>query len=205
MNSKHTKNKARAIAKTYTPEEAKHLILEAFRDNSDPENIFTEIARDLLPQIVSGTPEESKRAKQWLLGKSDEAQMTMGLEHHYPLLDTVDRRYAALVLSIVRQIEQEYDCKTTVEKILAEQITIAHIKVIAHSATYQDWLGSAGRSDSRIKAQELEALSRQIERAQRQLLSSLTALRQIKHPQLEVNIVTRNAFVAQNQVNVPRS
>lgn len=203
-NNMRTKNKA--VAKTFTSEEAKSIVLDIFREQSDPEEIFKEIARNLLPQLISGTPKESERAKEWIFGRSEEAVMTMGLTHHYHLIGTVDKSYAALVLSMVRQIEKEYDCKTAIEKMLAEQITMAHIKVVAHSAVYQDWLGIVGKQGTGIEAHELEALSRQIDRAQRQFLSSLTALRQLKQPQMEVKIVARNAFVAQNQqVNtVPR-
>jgi hypothetical protein len=44
-----------------------------------------------------------------------------------------------------------------------------------------------------------EITSRQVDRATRQLYAALSTLRQIKHPQLEVNIVNKNTFVAQNQ------
>jgi len=122
-----------------------------------------------------------------------------GLEHHYPLLDGVDRRYAALLLSIVRQIEEEYGCKTATEKILAENIAFAHVKIIDQSRRLNDELEAMGHSTMKEIVAATEVVSRQVDRATRQLYAALTTLRQIKHPQLEVNIVNKNTFVAQNQ------
>jgi hypothetical protein len=193
------KNKTAAIAKRYTPEEARRIVLELFRASSDPEQIFRDIGENLLPKLVDGTPAESEEAKRKLLGKSDEAIMTMGLEHHYPLLDGVDRRYAALLLSIVRQIEEEYGCKTATEKILAENIALAHVKIIDQSRRLNDELEAMGHSTKKEIIAAAEVVSRQVDRATRQLYAALTTLRQIKHPHLEVNIVNKNTFVAHNQ------
>lgn len=194
-----TKNKTAALARRYTPNEARRIVSEVFRESSDPESIFRDIAENLLPQFVDGTPDESERAKRLLLGKSDEAKMTMGLDHHYPLLDTVDRRYAALLLSIVRQIEEEYSCVTATEKMLAENIALAHVKIIDQSRRLNDLLRVIGQNGKKEITNAVEIVSRQVDRATRQFHAALITLRQIKHPQLEVNIVNRNTFVAQNQ------
>lgn len=189
----------KAITKCFTSEEAEKLVHEVFKKESDPDNIFTEIAEKLLPDLMHGTPEESERAKQFLIGRSEEALMTTGLTHHYQLLDCVDRRYAALLLSMTRQIENDFECKTTAEKALAENIALAHVKVIDHSRQLHEALGQMGRSSTSIRSQEVEALSRQVDRANRQFLTGLTTLRQLKYPALQVNVISRNAFVAQNQ------
>jgi hypothetical protein len=123
----------------------------------------------------------------------------MGLEHHYPLLDTADKRYGALLLNTVRQIEKEYGCTSAVEKMVAESIGMAHIKIIDQSRRLNELLDVMSHGRRIEVAREVEALSRQIDRATRQFYTALTILKQIKHPQLEVNIVNRNTFVAQNQ------
>lgn len=191
------KTNTKALAKKYSLDDAKRILLDIFQESSDSENIIRDIADNILPKILSGTKKESDEAKRTLLAKSDEAIMLMGLTTHYPLLDMVDRRYAALLLSLTQQIEKDFNCSTAVEKTLAEDIAVAHIKVIDQSRRLNDWLNYSENSDGVIKASHLEALSRQIDRANRQLLSSFSVLRQIKHPQLEINI--RNAFIAQNQ------
>jgi hypothetical protein len=186
----------KSITKRYTPQEAQRIALEIFREDSDPENIFEEVAK-LLPHIIDGTPKEHEDAKRKLLNKCDEARMTAGLENHYQLLDTVDRQYAALLLRITRQIEREFDCTTAAEKMLAEQAAMAHLKVIDHSRRLNDTVECMSHSSKRDIAPQVEALSRQVDRASRQLYTALSMLRQFKQPQLSVNI--RNAFVAENQ------
>lgn len=184
------------VVKRYTPEEAQRIALDIFREDSDPESIFEEIAK-LLPQLIDGTPKQYEDAKRQLLNKCDEARMTAGLENHYQLLDTVDRQYAALLLRITRQIEREFECTMAAEKMLAEQAAIAHLKVIDHSRRLNDTIECMSHSTKREMAQHVEALSRQVDRATRQLYTALSMLRQFKQPQLSVNI--RNTFVAENQ------
>lgn len=197
-------HKSKSITKTYTLNEARQIMLDLFRESSDPESIFRDFADNLLPRLIYGTPKESEEAKRWVLGKSEEAKMTMGLETHYPLLDVVDPRYAALLLTITRQVEADYNCTTAVEKLLAENIAVAHVKIIDQSRRLNDLLGSIGYSDKRHVTAAVEVLSRQIDRATRQLYTALTTLRQVKHPQLAVNIVNRTTFVAENQqINTP--
>ena len=52
-------------------------------------------------------------------------------------------------------------------------------------------------SDERTRY--LGYLSKQMDRAHRQYLSALMTLKQLKAPAIEMNIKTKNTFVAQNQ------
>ena len=45
----------------------------------------------------------------------------------------------------------------------------------------------------------LAILSKELDRAHRQLITALTTLRQIKNPPIEFNVKAKTAFVAQNQ------
>ena len=42
-------------------------------------------------------------------------------------------------------------------------------------------------------------ISKELDRANRQFITALTTLKQIKAPSLEINVKTKAAFVAQNQ------
>lgn len=196
-NSRHRKSKSQAIAKAYTAEETRRIVSELYRDESNPESIFEEIAENIIPNYLHGTQEERIRAKYTLLNKRDAVAMTVGLDHHVPLLDVVNKRYAPLLLAITRQLEREYDCTTAMEKMLAEQIGMAHLKIIDHSRQLNDAIELMSRSGGKNIAQQIEVLSRQVDRATRQFYSSIVTLRQLKQPQLAINI--RNTFMAQNQ------
>ena len=187
-----------ALTDQMSPQEIKETILYLFEESSDPNGILRDIGEKRLQKILHGTDEEAEEAKHFLLGQSDEAIMLMGLVTHYPLLDTVDRRYAALMLTITRDIEKEHQCTTTIEKILAENVAVAHLKMVDVSRRLNGMLEFMDHSvDNSVVPKQVEALSRQADRAHRQLLQSITTLKQLRQPTLEVNI--RNAFVAQNQ------
>jgi|GEM_PF-4182947 len=94
---------------------------------------------------------------------------------------------------------KEYKCTTTTEIVLAERIASAHVELMGYREVYNVWLASAERKSSPINGRDLDALSRHIDRTHRQMLATITALRQLKQPHLEVNVIARNAFVAQNQ------
>ncbi len=182
----------------YTPEDARKLVEFIFLENSDPQNIYSELAEKVMPKFMKGTDEEKEWARRQLLGRSSEAVMTVGLINHYQIIYTAEKQYASLILEITRKIEKEHECTTAVEKILAEQIAMAHIKIIDYSRRFEEWCSSPQSSKVEI-TKFLEMLGRQIDKANRQLHTAIIVLRQIKQPALSVNINTKNIFTAQNQ------
>ena len=58
---------------------------------------------------------------------------------------------------------------------------------------------NAGEYITENRTKYLAMLSKQIDRANRQFLSALTTLKQLKTPSIEMNIKTNTAFVSQNQ------
>jgi hypothetical protein len=59
---------------------------------------------------------------------SEQALMTLGLDNHYVLADSVSEHLRGLAIETARQIEKEYDCKTPSEKILAEMVSSAYVR-----------------------------------------------------------------------------
>lgn len=83
-----------------------------------------------------------------------------------------------------------------------EIVTNSFIRAIDHSRRFNNCL-NAGEYLSDERTRYLTMLSKQIDRANRQYLNALTALKQIKAPVIEMNIRTNTAFVSQNQqINV---
>ena len=94
---------------------------------------------------------------------------------------------------------KEYMCATPTEKMLAERIASAWVELAGYREVFNVWMASAERRSSPINGKDLDALSRHIDRTHRQMLATITTLRQLKQPQLQVNVIAKNAFVAQNQ------
>jgi hypothetical protein len=193
-----TSNNKTITSKSYTSDIAKGILEDILAVNSDPQVVFDKLAEEVVPKLLHGTDEEKLWAKNEISCRSEEAVMALGLTNHYHLIPTTDKQYAALILSMTQQIEKDYDCKTAVEKALAEQIAIGHIKVIDYSRRFEEWCGN-GHLSKDAMVRFLGVLSRHIDRTSRQLLTAITVLQQIKRPPLEVNINTKNAFVAHNQ------
>ncbi len=70
--------------------------------------------------------------------------------------------YSQMAVVAVDRVKKEYDCASTTEKMLAEQIGIMQINLFALTDALATWLNAAGRRNSPIKGREIDALSRHI-------------------------------------------
>jgi hypothetical protein len=98
--------------------------------------------------------------------------------------------------TIRQRLIDEYDCKTAAELILADEMATAYWRQMKCEA-YVGRLLEKGLNQLRINA--LKEYRQQIEQAHRQIDVSLTMLKNLKQPQLKVNVKTDNAYFAQNQ------
>lgn len=123
--------------------------------------------------------------------------MMMGLDTHYPIINTVPEKYAPFLLGVIRNIIREYNCTTSLEKAVAENIAGAHIKTIYYSKILNDNIGKNSIGVDGVDF--LEMIGKELDRANRQLNSSILTLRQIKAPPTSFKITATNAFIGQNQ------
>jgi hypothetical protein len=192
-NAVTQRNKNVAIEKT-TPEKLKKYLDSAayILAGGHPELIMQELDEKILPRIMTGkmlTPQMAENIKK--------ALMDYGLDTNYPITETVAKRYGPLVIEFGHQLIKEYDCKTPSEKALAQVAVGAYGRILDYStklagSLMQDWF-----IEERLHF--FSILSKEIDRAERQFITALVTLRQIKTPSLEINVKTKNAFVAQNQ------
>lgn len=190
------KPESKAIAKTFTEAEARDFVRERLRIEADPAYFLSNAAK-FLEEHEKASKKDAKKEQDEFLKIASKALMALGLETHYVLAETTSERYWPLAIEIARQIEREYDCKTPTEKMLAETAASAYIRMFTYSRKLN------ALTDERHLSAERNGyggmLSKEIDRAQRHLLSTLLTLRQIKNPPLELNIRATTAFVAQNQ------
>lgn len=184
------------ITKKLTTEEVRDLVKKALRADYDPDKIL-QTATDKIIAIVSGNRKKTEKATKELIEISNKSLMSLGLETHYALAETIDTRYRPLVIEVVRQIEKEYDCETPSEKILAEIIAGTYGKIIEYSKRLEYCTKIEYLSNE--KNGYYAMLSKELDRAHRQLITAFITLRQIKTPPIELNVKAKTAFVAQNQ------
>ena len=195
---KSTDNKkTTTLVKSYTTEEVKEFLQPRMNIRSDPEYLFGEVA-DILPKLYTGNKKDQAEVRKLLQEKSSELSMALGLTNHYHLTQAVRKQYRPLVLSVVQQIEKEYNCTTASDKALAELAALAHVSVIESQRRTTSIFNCLEEVDD-PSTRYIAVLNKQTDRANRQFITAITTLRQMKQPQMQVNIKTNNAFVANNQ------
>lgn len=190
------KKEDKAIIKKMTVEEAKDFIKEIAYIDGEPKRIMKELSEDLLPQIKAG--KANKKVREKTTETVSKALIVYGLETHYPLAETVNKKYRPLVIEFSNQLIQEYKCQTSSEKALAEIVANAYMRVLEFS----ELMNSVRRNledITNIKNGLYSILSKELDRANRQFITAITTLKQIKTPSLEINVKTKAAFIAQNQ------
>ncbi len=120
------------------------------------------------------------------------------------LLDIIsgkDEEQHAL-LALRQRLVQENDCKSAMELILVDQLAAAYWRLMK-GEFYLNRLpakeDSDGWSFDQLKVNVLKEVRNSIEQAHRQIEVSLTMLKNLKQPQLKINVKTDNAYFAQNQ------
>lgn len=132
-----------------------------------------------------------------LCGKMEKAKMAFGLDTHYFLGDVLLEKHVHFATSFANQLVADYDCDAIDEKALTEVIVMAYVRILVYTKALSGGLALdfyAQRDDKFF-----EIAGKELERANRQFLSALTVLRQLKSPPIELKINTKNAFISQNQ------
>ena len=133
------------------------------------------------------------------LGEKLTELMTSMEDHtHLALIQSFDSTYQLLAKEFCSQMIREYGCQTSLEKSLVEVIANSYIRTIETSKRLNNCL-NANRYIDDASTRYLAMLSKQIDRSNRQFLSGIIALKQLMSPAVEVNVKTKNAFIAQNQ------
>lgn len=139
-----------------------------------------------------------KKMSKELCEDYQDVAMTLGLDTHLPVADSVPEEYRPFLVNMTREIEHDYDCQTAVEKSLAETIASSHVRVIYYSRRLNDLI--RGESlPKKDKTNFYNFIGKEIDRAQRQLNSSILTLKQVKVSSQPCNITAKTAFIAQNQ------
>jgi hypothetical protein len=94
---------------------------------------------------------------------------------------------------------EEYGCNTPSEKALVQVITSAYIRSLQYAEMLSINTSGGGKPISHERNNYYSFLSKEIDRAQRQYITGLHTIKQLKSPSLPVTIKTTTAFIAENQ------
>ncbi len=105
------------------------------------------------------------------------------------------------LLAIRRRLIAEHNCTTAAELILVDEIVAAYGRLMKYEAyaCKVPEKENGGWSITQLSVNFLKEIRNLIEQAHRQIDVSLSMLKNLKQPQLKVNVKTENAYFAQNQ------
>jgi len=157
----------------------------------NPDKIIDTFAKDM-------DKNKGKELSPKLCEDYQKVAMTLGLDTHLPVADSVIVEYRPFLINTIKEIEREYDCKTTIEKTLAESIASSYVRIIHYSKRLNEYILRETVTDKE-KTDFYNLIGKELDRAHRQHNSSIMTLRQIKAPTLPFNVSAKTAFFAQNQ------
>jgi len=177
-------------AKKYTAEETKKHIMDNTKSPYEPEELLTRFSRKSLPELFSSGQITEKIAEE-----ISNIHRMFSLETGHALLEGIAENQRPLVLQLKKEIMKEFDCTKPSEIALADQVAFSYARKMAFSNILESNLKYFGSKYDGYR----NFLSKEIDRAHRQFLSSLESLKNAKQPPLKVNLKSNNAFVGQNQ------
>lgn len=109
----------------------------------------------------------------------------------------MEPEYRPMAIELRRQLIKDFDCKTYSEKVLVDAIVSGYILTIGCARAFT--LNVHREFMSAVANTHMATMSKEIDRAQRQLTTAMQMLIQLKRPPLNVQIKAKTAFVAQSQ------
>lgn len=187
-----TKPEENKPVKQMTIDEARSELRSTVFMHHDPKMIFKNLC-DELPKFKDGKELTEETTK--LIYRAWAAD---GIESKYLLVQSVQDAYRPMAIELSCQLIKEYDCKTASEKTLAHIATNAYIRALSSSERFGVVLDKLEHTDNETNG-FFTMLCKHVDQANRQFITALTALRQLKSPPIEMNIKAKTAFVSQNQ------
>lgn len=117
---------------------------------------------------------------------------------HYFLAETLDQGLDIWAVEMTNNLIAEYNCNTTLEKSLCETIALNYGKMMQLSRNYTQAMNT-GNKLTKETSLYLNTLNRELDRSNRAYLMSLNNLIDIKRPKMNINVKSKNAFIADNQ------
>lgn len=187
---KKEKNRNTLPAKKITQQEAKEFFLEYGKALADPEIMLKDFAVKFMPQIHS-----QEKIDEEMVKKISDLSLALSIETGFMLMKSVDKQYHSLALQIRRDLQEEFACKTTSEKMLVDLAVNSFIRNLCYSDRMGQIQGHIGKEYNNYR----NYFSKEIDSAHRQFISTIETLKFIKQPTMKVNIKTNNAFLAEKQ------
>lgn len=116
---------------------------------------------------------------------------------HTFLSETVSGNLKIWVSEMASELIKEYKCETMLEKSLCEIIANSYWRIISASKLMNEDLNL--HCPSKEKNIYLNILSKELDRENRNYLTAINTLIEIKNPSMTINLNSENAYLWKNQ------
>ena len=198
-NTKQLNETDKAVIEKMSIKELRDFIIKSFTFGDDPRLSVGKLNERL------DTKEKIKKAVDegvdgLNLGEIEEVLIANGLDNHYPLYYVTGRSYKGLAIEFASKLCEDFNCKSAGEKALAQAVANAYIRIMELSAQMHRCISFAGAEIATKHTNDYYSMiGKEIDRAYRHFIATITTLKQFKTPAIEINLKSKNTFLAQNQ------
>lgn len=122
----------------------------------------------------------------------------LGLSNHIPISESLPETYRELNVKIINDIEKEYGCNSTIEKIMAENIGSLHVRIIFLTKFLNDLIQTE-KMPVNERTNFYNLVGKDIERTHRQLNQWISTLQLTKNAGGSIKVSAKTTFIANNQ------
>jgi hypothetical protein len=201
--SKKKSNKPAVITQSnkHTDQEMKELCLKYMKySNYDPQKALKAFGEGIQKMRQEKDEKRMRGILADLNENSNKVLNALSLESKYKLLESVPAVDRSFALQMSRDLELEFEVKSPTEKALVQMATLAFCRIQRYAQLC--WRHDKPNSISNEANQLISIYAKELDRANRQFITTIQVLKQFKAPPLNIRVNTQNAFVAHNQQNI---
>lgn len=173
--------------------ETKDIISKITNGFYDPEENLREIIRRILPKMRIKKQKANDKDMEIMI----RAMRDFGLENNITMLESIEIRYRGMTINLRKNLIKEFNCTTYTEKSLVDLAVGAFARNLSYSKKLFN-IASIGHINKELN-NFMSIMSKEIDRANRHYLTALETLKQLKQPELNINVKAKTAFISQNQ------
>ncbi|MCP4523671.1 MAG: hypothetical protein GY828_05665 [Candidatus Gracilibacteria bacterium] len=187
------KSKSKELVKPLTKEKVKERMNKATYYDAHPDRIY-----EKLGEILSKPSKEVNDDDYDYMGKNVRRINNFHTSHVGLANTQEDGIVQTSIVELTNELIKEYECNTISEKSLCEVIANSYGKIMQISQRITNSI-SACEFLSNERTNWINMLSKEQDRANRSYLTALNNLIELKRPQMNINVKTKNAYFGQNQ------
>lgn len=195
-NMTNQNDKDKKIIKPLNREEVEEMLKNKIKLDSDPELIIENLGKTY-SKLLNATKKEEADAMEEAERETKEALMMKSIETHVCAIETAGKEYRPLVTTMTKQFIAEYQAETPSEISLAQIAAIEYVRSMEFAKAINCVLRIEYLSQEKNGYYSL--LGKELDRAERRMISAISTLKQLKTPTVNVKLNAKNAFIAENQ------